>query len=325
MADKYEAGPRLYVEGTGVATLSLAPLNDRAARVARVYITNVSANDTWTFAVGGRTLQLYRIDTVGSQQLLGATTENTPKARNIFDWYKENMGHEMSIPVPNGQTFTVASTGGATADVVIEFVETDVADQENVNLLNHYRGNHFIVPFYLSRATAPTAAGESDFDTVERPGYMPPIMVTPAGTTQPATLPIGWTYKMLALMTEGGGVNTYSGTADHQSITNYLYMIKDGQRLFTRAGTGIPVLGKASAAGSANAVYNQLVGPYPPFQSIAERIEPDFPHALQMNGGESWQCGLDLTGSFTGGANYAHFYQVMLIDVMYRAQGPLVS
>lgn len=324
MAEKYDVGPRVYLKGDAVATLSLSPLQNRALKVMRVWVTNPSANDTWTLLVGGRPVQLYVINTTGSQQLLGAITENVPKARNIFDWYKEQFGKEMFIPVPNGQTFTVASAGGATADVVFEYIETDIADMENVNLTNHYLGNHFITPFYLSRAATMTAVGENDFDTCTRPNYMPGMLITPAATGMPAVMPLGWTYRILALMTEGGGVNTFSGSADHRSVTEYLYAIRDGTRLWTRTTAGISMHGKASAAASANAVFNELVGPYPPFQSIAERIEPDLPHAIQVNPGETWQAGLDVTGDVTGGADYSKFLQVLLVDVTYRAQGPLV-
>src|SRR5258708_29909518 len=154
---RFEVGPRLYSQTIVVAaTLALTPLPDRAAIVRRIAITGASANDNWTVVVGGREIMRFRVLTTGNQRLLSLPTSGNTGATqayrpNFFDFCRNVLALDPSIPIPLGMTMTVASVGGATANIVIESYEVDPMDASVIGL-NHYRGNVFLVPvaFFLN-------------------------------------------------------------------------------------------------------------------------------------------------------------------------------
>src|SRR5437867_1505196 len=99
---RLEAGPRLYLRGAAVATLTFTPLFDRAAIVTDIRITAPSANDTWTVTVGGREIMRFRILTVGNQQLPYRQFLTSLRARSFFDWCKKVLGQPIDVPVRQG-------------------------------------------------------------------------------------------------------------------------------------------------------------------------------------------------------------------------------
>src|SRR6266702_1418750 len=117
MGLKTDIGPRIYRYALAAVTLSWTPLFDRAGLVKRIAITNPSANDLWTVNVGGRELMRFRVDTVGNQRVLIMPSLATAFNPNWFDFCRDALNLDTSIPVPKGITITVASVGGATADI----------------------------------------------------------------------------------------------------------------------------------------------------------------------------------------------------------------
>lgn len=314
---KTEIGPRIYQDALAAAVLNYQPPFDRAAIIRRLCVSNVSANDTWTVTVGGREIMRFRILTTGNQRLLQPAVGTQGPKDNWFDHTRTQLGVDPSIPVPLGMTLTVASLGGATADIVVEGKEVDQGDVNAPGAANHYRGNLFIIPIYWSLAAAQAAAalGAVQFDTQVAPPYVPALFSN-------LGLPVNWKVELLALFLEGGGVNTFSGAANHQSQTRSVWVVKNQVQILTRTAHGLPDRGLASAAGSVNTVVGQQSGFFSPFELDGPDLDSVWDTPVQLLGGEALQLLLEMTGDGTGGASYANFLQVATARVTVPQASP---
>jgi hypothetical protein len=304
----YDIGPYGVNQASAVATLSQSPLADRANIVTRLLIDKPSAADVWRVYVAGRELVAFDIQTTGNQQPLSGPYSAYPKNNDFFALARQLVGQNIRYPIPQGQTLTVKSDGGATANITIQFLETQPGEV-TPGMINHPNGSRFVLPIVMYRNANVTAAGESPLDTQVAPTWFPNLSVAGA-------LPPNWTITVLGMFLEGQGRNTFSGSADHQSVTSYLYVIRNGQRLFTRAATGgLVLIGQASATGSANTVTSTDETLDPPFQETdLVNFEPTTPPLVFQNGQE-YVFGLGITGDVTGGATYAAARQLLLCDV----------
>lgn len=303
-----EIGTRAFVQGQAVATLSYAPLMGRAGIVRRFFVDKPSAADTWVVSTGGREVGRFDVEALGNQQPLSGPASGYPKENDIFEVFEDLLGEPLIYPVPQGMTLTLSSVGGATANLVIVFQEVNVGEVTTA-LMNHPTGTRFVSPVVFYRAGNVTAAGISTFDTEIKPAWFPQIFLD-------GNFPAGFTAAIVALFTEGGGRNTFSGAADHQSTTTYIQLTLNGQLLWTRASTGgIPVVGQGAAAGSANTVIGADTDPYPAFQ-LADAWDygtPLFPIVLREGFTPQWR--FYVTGDVTGGATYAAIRQLALVDL----------
>lgn len=326
-----DIGPRVAAAAPAVSSLTYTPPLDREFICYRVLILNPSANDTWNITVGGRTIMsLYEL-TVGNQQLAGGIYSGTYRSRDIWTWHHRTLGDYLSIPVPNGQSISVSSAGGATANVVIwgaDVTRGSISPAQR----NHYQGNQFRIPLYgyVNASVTGTAAQEVAVDTEVKPPWIRNIFL---GNPLQAT----WRVTVLAMFLEAASVNTFSGAANHVSSTDHVAVIKNGQRLFSHvlsgqvsggfstitavpagqlvAPNGIPNFAAAAAAGSANTVYSQTSNVLPAFQVISEEPQSLIDPPLVINPGDEVQFLLGITGDATGGASYATAPIVLLADV----------
>lgn len=306
---RLEIGPRGYVQGTAVATLSFTPQTDRAATVTDLNVTNVSATDTWVLTTAGKELARFYLISGGLQNVLGAGDSAYPGNHDIFAWCKGALDDPLEYPVPNGETLTLASVGGATADIAITYKEQDMTDITQA-LRNHPQGMSYRTMYYAYINAAVAAAGEIAYDTEIKPVWAPSLFTGKQGQT-------GYAARIKALFLQGGGVNTYSGSADHRSLSSYLFAQIGGQRMFTRAAAGgIPVIGHAAATGSANRVQTADLNEYPPFQEVISADAPLFNPEIAISPGVVTQWGLGITGDVTGTANWAGSLLLALVDVM---------
>ena len=298
-----------YAQSEAVATLSVSPLADRALFVTAVNLSNESAADNWTINVGGRELMRFRHLTAvnGFQHLLHMLTAGVSTRMDFWEFCRNVIGVDPKIPVPNGQTFTISSVGGATADIDIQFEEVDIPSA-NVLGLNHYLGGDFILPITWFLNASQSAPAAVQLDTQVSPVWVPPLFSGVA-------LPVNWHVEILALFLEGMGVNTFSGAANHQSTTRDLRVFRDNVQMFTRAGLGIPVRGSDSAAGSANTAFGQRSGMFAPFEQSLPTDDPVLPSKIVLDGGDVLQLFMDITGDLTGGASYANALQVAIARV----------
>lgn len=310
-------GGRGYHKTLDAATASFQPLLDRAAIVKRIIVTNVSASDNWVVSIQGQEVARYPVNTTGNQYMLGGGSSQWAKVVDLFSFCKRLLGFELSYPVPQGQTITVASAGGATGDIIFEYEEYSPSDVQP-GMLNGQMSNHFIMPCFLvpSTTVALTAAGETDFASQIAAAWLPNLF----GAVQ---IPAAYVITVLAFFLEGGGINTFSGSANHQSTTDHLGVVYQGQRMYTRDGSdGIPIVGSDSAAGSANTVYGYEDTRHPAFQFVADRWWDPDPAPLQLAPGSQAHFYFGTVGDATGNADYHTLLQGLLLDVKFSGMVP---
>ena len=310
MATKLDVGGSVYQFAIGASSLNFTPLFDRAAIVKRINISNPSAKDNWQVIVGGREIMRVRHSTVGNQQPFELSPPGSAPNTDFLTFARNFLEKRADIPVPLGLTLTIQSVGGATADIDIEAVEVDRADADIVGV-NHYLGKHFLLPvqWYLNAAQAAAALGAVQVDTQVAPPWVPNLF---NGTQVPA----GWQFMLLALFAEGVGVNTFSGSANHQSTTQGVQVIKNGTTLFSRTTIGIPNRGKASAAGSANTVFGQQSGVFPPVVLADFDDDSILPVPISLRPGDYMTVSQILQGDGTGGASYLDALITAFVDVL---------
>lgn len=305
-----------YAQGEVVATLSVAPLADRAMMVRRINLANPSAADNWDVTVGGRKLMRFRELTVGNQGLLRVSDAATAPRMDWWEYCRNVLQLDPTVPVPQGQTLDITSQGGATADIDIEFYEVDPATA-NVRGLNHYLGNKFLIPIGWFLNAAQSAVGPVQFDTQIAPPWIPNLFGA-------VGLPVNWEIEFFSWFLEGAGVNTFSGAANHQSTTRDIRVFRDQVQMFTRSGLGIPDRGSDSAAGSANTVFGQRSGIYRPMFTQLPTDDASHPAMMKLGGGDVLQMFLDLVGDLTGGASYANALQYAICRVTVPV-GPVLN
>lgn len=309
-----EVGPRVYNQGLGVATLSTQPVFDRGAIVRRINISNESGADDWQIIVGQRELMRVRHISLGNQRPFHVvnnsvltTTIGAKQGFNFWDYVIETLHLDASIPIPLGMTLVVQSVGGATADIDVEFKEVDPGDA-TAWPINHYQKNVFLLPITWRLNASQSAAAIVQLDTQTAPPYVPALFSN-------TPIPVGWKVELLALFTESGGVNTFSGAANHQSTLQDIHVFLDQRQIFTRIGHGIPNKGQASAAGSANTVLGQQSAPFPPLEQALGIYDNVLDTPIVLGGGETLQLLYDLVGDFTGGASYANMLMMAIARV----------
>jgi hypothetical protein len=309
MATKLDVGGEVYQYTVAGASQTFTPLFDRAALLKRINVTNPSAKDNWLLNIGGRDIAMFRLSTVGNQQLLSIAPPGSAPDVDFFAYCRNFLNVDPTFPVPLGLSAKLSSVGGATADIDFEVVEVDPSDA-NTLAVNHFQGRHFLIPitWYLNASQSGAALGVVTVDTQVAPSWFPAIF---AG----AQVPEGWLIKILALYTEGVGVNTFSGAANHQSTTQTVRLSKNGTLLFSRTTSGIPNRGKASAAGSANTVFAQQSGVFPPFVFSDFDDSPVLRVPIILKGGDNLLVQQELQGDGTGGASYVDALITAICDV----------
>lgn len=294
---KTEQGPFLYQFVKAAATLSFSPISDRGALVRDISITSVSATDTWVVTSKGKEIMRFRIRSTGNQNVVRGDDQATMPHLKFFDYCRWILGLDPSIPVPLGQTLTIASVGGATANISVEFEEHDTSDL-NPGLINHPDGREWLVPVYTWLAASVTAVGPTNDDTQVGPSWLPNFLI---GTL----LTSAWRVQLLGAFMEGAGVNTFSGAANHQSTTNTKRLTLNSRSLASRTTTGIPNVGAASAAGSVNTVLGQVMADFQPFERSGPGYMSVFNAPIVLNNGDTFNVGEEFVGDFTGGADYS--------------------
>ena len=293
---KTENGPFLYQFAKGAATLSFTPIADRGALVRRIAISAPSNIDTWVVSSKAKEIMRFRIRNGGNQNLLRGDDVAAMPHDTWFDFCRAILGMDPSIPVPLGQTLTIASVGGGTANIMIEFEEHDTSDL-SPGMLNHPDGKEWLVPVTVFNSTLVAAAGVVPDNVQVSPGWFPNFFLGIVGTS-------AWKTQILAMFQEGQGVNTFSGAANHQSTTNTRQLTLNSRLLNSRTTLGIPNLGVASAAGSANTAFGQALAIQNAFERAGNGYENVFNQPIQIGNGDTFQTATEIVGDVTGGADY---------------------
>lgn len=305
---KTEFGPSLYQFAKAAATLSFTPRSDRAAKVTSISVTAPSATDTWIVTSKGKEIFRFRVRSTGNLNPFQYDDVAGHSRWRLFEYCRAVLGYDPSIPVPNGQIFTVSSLGGATANIFIEFSEYDIADL-SPSQINHPDGKQWIIPITTFLGAAQTAVGPTNDDTQIGPSWLPNFLIGTLVTS-------AWQVQLLAAFMEGIGVNTFSGAANHQSTTNTKAVVYNSRRLFSQTTNNIPNLGAASAAGSANTAIGQVMAAYQPFDKVQSGLESQFPVPITLGNGDTFNVQEEFTGDLTGGADYSGAMTVWVARVM---------
>lgn len=293
-----DVGPFQYQFSKAAASLTFTPLADRAALVTRINITQVSATDTWIISCGGKEMMRARIRTTGNQNPFNRSNAAISQGKpNFFDFCRWQLGMDPSIPVPQAQVLTIASLGGATANIFIRFEEHSLGDV-SPSMLNHYLGSEFLIPITTFIGTATAVVGVINHDTQISPSWLPTHLIGAATSS-------AWKIQLLALFFEAVGVNTFSGAANHQSQTNTLRVIDNSRQFFSRTTLGIPALGTASAAGSANSVLTGDMNDYLPIAACDAGYDSVLPTPILVQNGDAMNIATEIIGDATGGADYS--------------------
>lgn len=294
---KTEFGSVLYQFAKAAATISLTPRQDRAAKVTDFGITAVSATDTWVISCKGKEIMRTRIRSTGSLNPFQWDDTAGHGREHFMEYCRVILGMDPSIPVPLGQTFTIASVGGATANLMIEFSEFDQSDVGPSNM-NSPDGREWLIPVTTFLAAAQSVVGPTNDDTQIGPAWLPNFLIGTLVTS-------AWKIQLLAAIMEGVGVNTFSGAANHQSTTNTKAVVYNSRRLFSQTTNNIPNLGAASAAGSANTVTGQVMAKYQPWDKVMPNQANVFPAPLVLQNGDTFNVQEEFVGDLTGGADYS--------------------
>lgn len=329
MTLKTDIGVYDFVQASAVSAIQWTPPADREVEVARIFIDNPSANDTWIVSVNTREIFRAPVNTTGNQQLFGTSFGAFPKQRDLFKWYEWMFNDRLLIPVPQGMVMSINSLAGATANVRVSGHDLTPGSQQTT-ARNHFAGKSFRVPMFGYVNASVAAAGEIALDTAIKPIWCPNIFST-------QIFPYNWEVDVVALWLEALGVNTFSGSANHTSVTDHVTLVQNGTRMFSHiipgqvsgglaglttvpAGQfvspeGIPNVGAPSNAGSANTKYGDGANPFPAFQVMALELQNVLDYPIRFRGGDEIQWYLGVTGDLTGGANYAGAIIAVLCDV----------
>lgn len=302
-----DIGPRGYTVSLAVATKAFTPLFDRAAKVTDVRITNQSATDQWTFSVGGRELFRGYVHASGYQNPFGNSIVLGVDNRSWLPYISDLLGMDISIPVPNGQTLTIASVGGATANISIEYKEVSQSDIQP-SQINHYEGNRFIHPIVQYANAAITAVGPTALDTQLASAWIPKL-------TAGNPIPPNWKINLLAGWLQPFSINTFSGAANHVYGTQFAQIKRNGQVQLTRDNTGIPDVAQAAAAGSGNTVILPLTNRFNPFQLMPIENNQFFDPMISLGDGDNFEIDMVYAGDFTGAAANVLPMVLLLADV----------
>lgn len=301
------AGSQLYVQGLGVASLSLSPQVPNAAIVRRILFANESAPDIWVVRTNGQEVGRFsQSNDFSLQPVLGPFEKGFAFRNDIFSYCHETLGIDLIYPVPEGKTITISSEGGATADIAFEYEEF-AASALNPSLVNYPGGNYWIAPAWGYLNAHPTLPGDYALDTEVSLDFAPNVFVR-------GSFPVGWQVRILDLFLYGSGVNTYNGSADHQSVTQYLSVKRSGQRLFTRDNTGIPIVGEPSNSGSANVSGDAILQGCSPFDVKKGDQQPNLDAPLIYRPGYVYEWAYGITGDLTGGADYSGIRQLAIVE-----------
>lgn len=197
------------------------------------------------FRVDRKTVGCYRGGAQGVQHLGGAVDAYMPF--NLMDWLMSK-GVDMSIPVAEGQTFTITRAGTTGALTVVY----DIYDAGDIlpTMLNGTASKEYNFIQYMTASEVLKAAVDYELSVSLSPAEFPDF---PCGKVVPAKTEI----DVLGV----AGMPVCVGDATNYTITNYLKLVKDREILFDEDRNGIPfkALG-AVAAATTRKIVHSLIG-----------------------------------------------------------------
>lgn len=232
---------------TAVTTQSLQADTGESFLIKGLYVVPVSGNDYLTLKVDRKTVGCYRI---------------YGKAGNHLDYIKEDFVHKnlmefltrsginCTIPVAEGQTFSLSSTGNTPVVVIVY----DIYDGGDIraDMPNGTDSKEYLFMQYMASAGTVDSTETLLLDTSLSPAEFPDF---PCGRAVPANTNI----EILGLV----GCPVGSGTsASNKTYSTYVKMVKEREVLFDEDRNGIPFFWKHGIFGGTNYFSEfSLIGP----------------------------------------------------------------
>jgi len=177
--------------------------------------------------VDRKTVGCYRGGAIGINHL--GSQDDTYKAQNLMKWLSDH-NINVSIPVAEGQTFTITRSGN-TGDVTVVYDIYDAGDIRK-DMPNGTDANEFTFVQYMTASAALESVGDHLLDVSLSPAEFPDF---PCGRPVPPK----HTIELLAIV--GHPVSNGDGTTGH-TTSQYLKLIKDRETLFDEDRNGIPFI-----------------------------------------------------------------------------------
>lgn len=222
---------------TAVSTDRLEAKAGESFLIRGLYAVPVSGNDYLTLKVNRKTVGVYRIYGRSGNHLGFMEVDFVHK--NLME-FLQSKGVNCSIPVAEGQSFTV-STSGSTPVVVIVYDTYDAADI-TANMPNGTDSKEYMFVQYMDTSETIDASEDVTLDTSLSPAEFPDF---PCGKSVPANNEI----EILGLV--GCPVGTGISESDVTG-SSYVKMVKERETLFDEDRNGIPFFYQQGIFGAAN-------------------------------------------------------------------------
>jgi len=177
--------------------------------------------------VDRKTVGCYRGGAIGINHL--GSADDTYHAQNLMKWLAEH-GVNVSIPVAEGQTFTIERSGN-TGDVTVVY-DIYGAGDITAAMPNGSDAKEFMFIQYMTTSAALAAVGDHLLDVSLSPAEFPDF---PCGRAVPPR----HTIELLGLV--GAPVSNGDAASGH-TTSQYLKLIKDRETLFDEDRNGIPFI-----------------------------------------------------------------------------------
>lgn len=215
----------------GSTSLSLQADAGHSFLVRRIYCEPNAADTYLILRVDRKTVGVYRTYGRGGNQLGHQKTDEFPL--NLME-YLESKGVNMSIPIAEGQTFTIDSINAGT-EIIVVYDHYDAGDIV-ASMPNGTESKDYTFMQYMTGTTELSASGDMLLDVSLSPAEFPDF---PCGKNVPAKHSI----SILGLV----GCPYCKGVMANEEIkTTFVKLVKDREILFDEDRDGILFRGQRS-------------------------------------------------------------------------------
>lgn len=183
--------------------------------------------------VDRKTIGCYRGGAIGLSHL--GHNLDTYIPMNLMEWLTSK-GINMSIPVAEGQTFTIDRGSSDTGDVTVIY---DLYDSGDITALmpNGSEAKEYTFIQYMTASAALAADGDHLLNVSLSPAEFPDF---PCGKVVPAN-------TIIDILGIAGAAFCEAGAASGHVVSQYIKLIKDRETLFDEDRNGIPFFGQDTA------------------------------------------------------------------------------
>lgn len=222
---------------TAVSTDKLEAHSGESFLIRGLYVAPDTGNDYLTLKVDRKTVGVYRISGRAGNQLDRMFCDFVHK--NLME-FLQSKGVNCSIPVAEGQSFTVTTPG--TSPVVVIVYDTYDAGDIRADMPNGTASKEYMFIQYMDTSETVDATEDVTIDTALSPAEFPDF---PCGKSVPANCEI----DILGLV----GSPVGSGTSEsNKTYSTYVKMVKDRETLFDEDRNGIPFFFHSGIFGGAS-------------------------------------------------------------------------